>query len=188
MTEKLVYYRDRQELQAEDLNNTGQFARTSLDHVVEDGIYEGKAWTQFVFTKTATAELTVSEGRMYSGGAVYVSETDTVFDMLTYLPTVNKKWAAIVAWGQNVETDTQPRDFLIDAMDGTTEPQAVPMEKLRKANIKVVYGVEAAQPEKPLVDNTNVIIGWVLLNSTDIESFSLATEYKLPQVGRNAAD
>lgn len=186
MTEKLVYYRDRQELQAEDLNNTGQFARTSLDHVVEDGIYEGKAWTQFVFTKTATAELTVSDGRMYSGGAVYVAETDTIFDMLTHLPTVNKKWAGIVAWGQNIETDTQPRDFLIDAMDGTTEPQAVPMEKLRKANINVVYGVEAAQPEKPLIDNTNVIIGWVLLNSTDIESFELATEYKLPQVGRNA--
>jgi hypothetical protein len=107
-----------------------------------------------------------------------------VFDVLTQLPAVNQKWMAVVSWGQSVDTDTQPRDFLIDAMEGTTEPQAVPMQRLRKANINAVYGIEAAQPERPLIDSANVIIAWVLLGPADIESFELVEENRLPQVKR----
>jgi hypothetical protein len=185
MSEKLVHYRDRQELQAADLNNTGEFLRGSLDHIVYDGISDQKHWVEFTVTKTATAEVTVGEGRIYSNGAVYVAETETVFDVLAHLPAVNGKYAAIVGWGQNVDTDTQPRDFLIDAMEGTTEPQAVSMQKLRKANINIVYGTEAAQPQKPTIDSANVVIAWVLLSPSDVESIEMEVSNKLPQVNRN---
>jgi hypothetical protein len=172
-------------LQAVDLNNTGEFAQASLDHIVYDGISDLKHWVEFTVTKTATAEVTVGDGRVYSSGAVYASESDTVFDVLAHLPAVNKKYAAIVGWGQSIDTDTQPRDFLIDAMEGTTEPQAVAMQRLRKANINIVYGTEAAQPQKPTVDSANVVIAWVLLNPADVESIEMEVSNKLPQVGRN---
>src|SRR5690606_14829172 len=119
-------------------------------------------------------------------GQVYVSESDVVFDLLSELPAVNKKWVAIVAWGTEVETDTQPRDFLIDATTGATEPQAVPMQRLRRANIGTIVGVEAAQPAKPMIPSGNVLLGWALLNTTDVESISIENRTKLPQVARNA--
>jgi hypothetical protein len=185
--EKLVNFRDRQELQSVDLSNIGEYARASLDHVVYDGISDQKHWVEFTVTKSATAELTVSDGRIYSSGMVYVSEDDTVFDVLAHLPGTNKRYAAIVAWGQNIDTDAEPRDFLIDAMEGTTEPQAVTMQKLRKANINIVYGTEAAQPQKPTIDSANVVIAWVILNPSDVESIEMETANKLPQVNRNKA-
>lgn len=185
--EKLVKFRDRQELQSTDLTNVGAFAQASLDHVVYDGIQHGKGWAEFTVVKSATAEATVSTGRIYSAGAVYVAETSTTFDFLSHLPLVNKRYVAIVAWGQSIETDTQPRDFLIDAMEGTTEPQAVPMQQLRKANINTVFGTEEAQPQKPIIDSANVVIAWILINPSDIESIEIVEENRLPQVARNHA-
>src|SRR5690606_21851489 len=67
-----------------------------------------------------------------------------------------------------------------------TEPQAVPMQRLRRANINTIVGIEAAQPTKPLVPSGNVLLGWVLLNPTDVESISIENKTKLPQVARNA--
>lgn len=184
--EKRVIFRDRQELQAADLTNLGEFTKTALDHIVKDGIQDQSGWVEFSIVKTGTAEVTVKPGRIYTGGQVYVSESDIVFDLLSELPAVNKKWVAIVAWGSEVETDTQPRDFLIDATTGATEPQAVPMQRLRRANINTIVGIEAAQPTKPLVPSGNVLLGWVLLNPTDVESISIENKTKLPQVARNA--
>jgi hypothetical protein len=44
MTEKLVIYRDRQELQSADLSNSGLFVRKSFDDIVVDTIEYGKAY------------------------------------------------------------------------------------------------------------------------------------------------
>jgi len=156
--EKRVIHRDRQEVQAVDFNNIGEFAKTAIDHVVKDGIQDAKGWTEFQVIESGTAEITVEPGRIYNAGAVYVVETDTVFDLLSNLPAVNKKWVAVVAWGSEADVDTQPRDFLIDATTGATEPAAVAMQRLRKANIATVVGIEAPQPAKPAIDSGNVII------------------------------
>jgi hypothetical protein len=182
--EKRVIHRDRQEVQAVDFNNMGEFAKTAIDHVVKDGIQDAKGWTEFQVIESGTAEITVEPGRIYNAGAVYVVETDTVFDLLSNLPAVNKKWVAIVGWGSEADVDTQPRDFLIDATTGATEPAAVAMQKLRKANIATVVGVEAPQPAKPAIDSGNVIIAWVLIDPTGIDTITLNEAARLPQVAR----
>lgn len=184
--EKLVQFRDRQEIQAADLSNIGLFASDSLDHVVKDGISDVMGWTEFTVSRSGTAEVTVGPGRVYNSGTVYTNESDVVFDVLQRLPTANKKWVAVVGWGSTADSDTQPRDYLIDATTGATEPKAVPMQSTRVANINLVYGAEAAQPTLPNVDSSNVIIAWVLLNSSDVESVTLVEDNRLPQVARSA--
>ena len=182
--EKRVIHRDRQEVQAVDFNNIGEFAKTAIDHVVKDGIQDAKGWTEFQVIESGTAEITVEPGRIYNAGAVYVVETDTVFDLLSNLPAVNKKWVAVVAWGSEADVDTQPRDFLIDATTGATEPAAVAMQRLRKANIATVVGIEAPQPAKPAIDSGNVIIAWVLIDPTGVDAITLNEAARLPQVAR----
>jgi len=180
--EQSVIFRDRQELQADDLSNIGAFAKQSLDHIVADGIQDGKGWVDFQVLKSSTAEVTVKPGRLYNGGAVYISTSDVVFDLLSELPAINRKWVAIVAWGQEVETDTQPRDFLIDATTGATQAQAVTMQSLRKAVINTVVGVTAAQPAKPSIDSSNTVIAWLLLSPGDVESITLVEANTLPNL------
>lgn len=186
--EKLVLFRERQEVTADDLSNTGAFAQASIDHVVHDGIQDGNGWAEFNVAETGVAEVTVDPGRLYFSGAVYVAEDDTVFDLIGVLPNTNYKWVAIVGYGNTVETDTQPRDFLIDATTGATEPAAVSMQKLRKAEIATIVGVEAPQPSKPTIGSGNILIAWVYLDPTGVVSISMAEEYRLPQAARNAQD
>lgn len=182
--QKLVNFRDRQELISADLSRIGEFAQLSFDHIVKDGIQDLRGFADLAVIKSGTAEVTAKPGRVYNAGAVYTSETDVVFDFIQKLPLVNKKWVAIVGWGNIVETDTQPRDFLIDATTGATEPDSVTMQILRKANINIVEGVEAAQPVQPAVDSANVIIAWVLLNPADVESVEMVEANRVPQVAR----
>jgi hypothetical protein len=182
--ERNVIFRDRQEVQAVDFNNFQDFARASLDDIVKDAVQDEKGWVDFTVNKTATAEVTVGPGRIYNAGAGYVSDADVVFDLISELPVANSKWVAIVAWGTEEETDTQPRDFLTDATTGATEPAAVPMQGLRKCNVGTVVGVAAPQPAKPTIDSSNIVVAWVLLGTTDVISITLVEENRLPQVAR----
>jgi hypothetical protein len=182
--ERTVSFRDRQELQGADLSNIGAFGRAALDHVVADGISDLNGWVDFTAARSGVAELTIGPGRIYVGGAVYVAEASTVFDLLAELPSINRKWAAIVGFGTTIDTDVQPRDFLINPTTGATEPQAVAMENLRLANINLVAGVAAAQPVKPIVPTANVVIAWVLLAPNDIENVTLEAVNRVPQVLR----
>ncbi|MFN3624615.1 MAG: hypothetical protein ACK4TP_11195 [Hyphomicrobium sp.] len=182
--ERQTIFRNRQGVLPEDFNNPQTFMRDSLDHVVKDGIQDAKSWSDFQVIQSGTAEVTAKPGRIYSAGAVYVAENDNVFDLLSSLPATNKKWVAIVAWGQEIETNTQPRNFLIDVTTRTTEPDSVPMQKLRMANVATVVGIEAPQPAKPAIDSGNVIIAWVMIGPTGVESISLNEAARLPQVAR----
>lgn len=186
--EKLVLFRERQEVTADDLSNTGNFARDSMDHIVHDGIQDGNGWAEFNVAETGVAEVTVDPGRLYFSGAVYVAEDDNVFDLIGNLPNTNYKWVAIVGYGNSVDTDTQPRDFLVDATTGATEPAAVSMQRLRKAEIATIVGVEAPQPAKPTIGSGNILIAWVYLDPTGVSSITMAEEYRLPQAARNAQD
>ena len=102
--EKLVLFRERQEVTADDLSNTGAFAQASIDHVVHDGIQDGNGWAEFNVGETGVAEVTVDPGRLYFSGAVYVAEDDNVFDLIGVLPNTNYKWVAIVGYGNTAST------------------------------------------------------------------------------------
>lgn len=180
--EKTVIFRDRQELQSADLNNAQEFARDSFDHVVKDAIDAGKSYTGFAATKTAATEVTLTTGRLYDTGAVYIRDESTVLDLFNSLPLVTKKRVAIVTYGQTVETDVQPRDFLINASTGLTEPQSVAMEDRRRAEISVVNGVEGSDPSYPTTDANVVVIAYVLLDTNGVVSIEQWTATQLPNL------
>jgi len=180
--ESTVIYRDRQELQSADLNSTQDFARDSLDHIVYDAVDPGKAYTGFSASKTAATEVTLSAGRLYGAGAVYARPEDVVVDLFNTLPLVTKKRVAIVSYGQEVETDVQPRDFLIDAQAGTTEPQSVAMENLRRAEISAVAGTESPDPAYPAVDASLTVIAYVLLDTNGVVSIEQWKPTQLPNL------
>ena len=185
--ERNVIYRDRQELQSADLNNMQDFARTSMDHIVRDAVESGKAYSGFSATKTAATEITLSAGRLYAGGAVYARGEDIIVDLFNVLPLVTRKRVAIVSFGQEVETDIQPRDFLIDAQTGTTEPQSVAMESLRRAEISTVAGTEGPDPSYPATDANVTVIAYVLLDTTGVVAIEQWQATQLPNL-RNVAN
>lgn len=180
--ESTVIYRDRQELQSADLNNMQEFMRSSVDHIVLDAIENGKAYSGFATTKTAATEVTLSSGRLYAGGLVYARNEDIVIDLFNVLPLVTRKRVAIVAYGQTVETDVQPRDFLIDAQTGTTEPQSVALEELRRAEVSTVVGIEGPEPSYPTTDENVTVIAYVLLDTSGVISIEQWGPNKLPNL------
>jgi len=180
--ESIVIYRDRQELQSADLTNSQEFARDSMDHVVKDAIDAGKGYTGFSVSKTAATEVTLSAGRLYAAGAVFARDESIVVDLFNTLPLVSKKRVALVAYGQEVETDVQPRDFLIDAQAGTTEPQSVAMENFRRAEISTVAGTESPDPAYPAVDAAMTVIAYVLLDTNGVVSIEQWKPTQLPNL------
>ena len=180
--EHSVIFRDRQELQSADLNNMQDFTRASLDHIVKDAIDGGKAYSGFTASKTAATEITLSAGRLYAGGEVYARDENVVIDLFNLLPLVTKKRVAIVAFGQGGDTDVQPRDFLIDAQTGTTEPQSVAMENMRRAELSAVAGTESPDPAYPPTDANVVVICYALLDTSGIVSIEQWSATQLPNL------
>ena len=180
--ESTVTFRDRQELQSADLNNAQDFARASIDHVVKDAIEGGKGYVGFVATKTAATEVTLTEGRLYAGGAVYARPDNVVLDLFNLMPLVTRKRVALVAWGQSVDTDVQPRDFLIDAQLGTTEPQSVAMENNRHCEVSTVAGTEGPDPSYPATDANVTVIAYIVLDTTGIVSIEQWAATHLPNL------
>lgn len=166
--ERIVIYRDKQELQSGDLNNTQEFARASLDHIVKDAVEPGKGYVGFAATKTAATEVTLSAGRLYSNGEVFDRDENVVLDLFNALPLITRRRVAIVTYGQSVDTDVQQRDFLIDAEAGTIEPQSVAMENLRRAEVASVVGIEGPDPSYPTTDANVTVIAYVLLDTTGV--------------------
>ena len=88
--EKMVVFRDNQELQAEDFLNQQGWVQQSLDHVVLDAINPAKAYSGFTLTKAAQTTIKTSQGRLYSGGAVYAREDEVSIDLYNQLPVTAK--------------------------------------------------------------------------------------------------
>lgn len=187
MSENIVVYRANQELQADDLNNMQSWAQEGLDHVVLDAINGGKAYSGFTVTKASTTQVNVAAGRLYDGGAVYAREDVTALDLYNDLPVATKRYFAVVAWGQTVDEDIQPRNFLIDADTGEAEPQSVAMQSTRYCNINYVKGTESADPQYPNVEATTLLLGYVLCTPEGIESVVQSEENQVDNLALIAA-
>lgn len=186
--ENKVLYRDNQELQSADLINQQEWAQEGLDHVVYDAIQAGKAYSGFTLSKVASTQIKTGAGRVYSAGAVYARNEEVILDLYSDLPITTKRQFAIVAWGQTVDEDIQPRNFVVDADTGQAEPQSVAMKETRYANINYVRGIESADPQYPAVDANVVLIGYVLCDPTGIVSFEQSTSTVVDNLGTVADD
>ncbi|MEM5854044.1 MAG: hypothetical protein QW228_06785 [Candidatus Aenigmatarchaeota archaeon] len=181
---KKVIFRDRQELQADDLNNIEQFTDEAISAIVQDAVSGGKAYFSGLnVSKVSSTEVRIEQGKLYmTDGKIYTLEQPVELNLFTYLPLNFKKIVAIVAYGTEIETNVEPRDFLIDVTTGTTEPNAVAMQKMRAVNINVVPGDEAVHPAKPLIVSGVVPIAWITLSTTGIDLIERAVENELPSI------
>lgn len=170
--EQRVIISEHQQATTGDANRFGQFPRESFDHLIED-IGPGFRYTGFASTITATTKVTVGSGRLYSAaGPVYFNADagGTQLDFISVLPVVGKRICAIVASGQEIETQTEPRTFVIDAQTRETEARVTSTVSLRHASIQTVNGIEGPDPQRPLVPSNYLTFAWVTLNTEGVES------------------
>lgn len=179
MAENSIIFRDNQETQADDFNNMQSWIGQSIDDVVGDAICGGNAYTGLTITKTAATQITVQVGRLYWAGAVYVLPAITVLDFYNNLPVTQNRQCAVVAWGTTVQQDIEPRNFIIDADTGQSQPQSVAMESSRVLNLAIVPGVENPNPSYPSISATTLLVGYVLLSPTGVVSFQQVTSTQL---------
>ena len=178
--EKQVIFRDRQELQSADLNAIGQHAGDAIAHLVFDAVSSALKFTGGAVSAKSATEVDVAALRFYNGGKVYASEQTETLNLFQYLPLVAKKCVAVVVWGEVVDTDVQPRDFLVDLTTGATEPQAVAMSKLWKANINLQPGNESVDPQPPVLQTGTLAIALVYLTPGGVERIELQDAARLP--------
>lgn len=185
--EKQVIYRDNQEAGAADFNNSQDYARASLDRIVREGLTDQRAFTGFGATKSGATTVTISPGAYWVNGEVYIREQDTAIDMIGQLPLVTSKIAAIIATATDIETDLQPRDFVVDVENWTTVPNDVAMLSQRYAGFQVAYGLENATPVRPTIPADTIAIAWVTLSPTGVDTVERATESELMSLKKVAA-
>lgn len=183
--EKQVIFRDRQELQSADLNAIGAYASGALQHLTQDAIAATLHFTGGVVTAKSATEIDVASLRFYNDGKVYASEQTETLNLFQYLPLVTKKVVAVVVWGEETDTDVEPRDFLIDLTTGATQPQAVAMTRMRTANINLLPGTESADPQPPVIQTGTLVIAYVYLAPTGIERIEIAERSRLPNLGNH---
>lgn len=178
--EKQVIFRDRQELQSADLNAIGQHAGDAIAHLVLDAVTASLKFTGGAVSAKSATEVDVAALRFYNGGKVYASEQTETLNLFQYLPLVAKKCVAVVVWGEVIDTDVQPRDFLVDLTTGATEPQAVAMAKLWKANVNLQPGNESVDPQPPVLQTGTLAIALVYLTPGGVERIELQDASRLP--------
>lgn len=178
--EKQVIFRDRQELQSADLNAIGQHAGDAIAHLVLDAVTGALKFTGGAVSAKSATEVDVAALRFYNGGKVYASEQTETLNLFQYLPLVAKKCVAVVVWGEVIDTDVQPRDFLVDLTTGATEPQAVAMSRLWKANINLQPGNESVDPQPPVLQTGTLAIALVYLTPAGVERIELQDAARLP--------
>jgi hypothetical protein len=182
--ERKVNVQDWQKVTVEDFNNFGLFPRASFDHVVVDTLIPDMAFTGFTTVQTAPAVATVGNGRLYHGGLVFYNDNEggTSLDLLSVLPVVTRRYVGVVVWGQEVETDTEPRTFLTDPVTRATVARVVSTENRRWCNISTVVGAEGPDPQQPSVASNTLAVAWILLDATGIVSIVMVEENRAPNL------
>ena len=182
--ERKVNIQDWQKVTVEDFNNFGLFPRYSFDHVVGDVLIPSMAYTGFTTVQDAPAVVTVGAGRLYHNGIVFYNDNEggTNLDLLSVLPVVTRRYVGIVVWGQEIETDTEPRTFLTDPVTRATVARVVSTESRRWTNISTVTGPESPDPQRPAIASNTLVVAWVLLDSAGIVSITMVEENRAPNV------
>jgi len=180
--EKRVIFRDRQELQNVDLDNIQEFASSSMQHIVNDAVSDSRHYVGLTVSALSATEARIAPGRFYTSGAAYISEQEQTLNLYQYMPNTSKRILVVVTGGDTVETDIEPRDFLIDLETGTTEPQAVAMQSLRKGVVAIIPGEESVAPQVPAINTDLLAVAYIHLSTTGIDSIEMVEGNQLPQL------
>lgn len=186
---------DNQELPASDLMKMQDYRREQVDNLVKDAIDDTKKFAGFAITSPSASSITVGDGRIYVAGLDYSRPADTsaTFNLLSgsvALPVAAQKIISLVAWGTEVNTAIQPREFETAVTDTngaytgeyTVESRDVPTEKMRFANVALLEGVESANPQPPVIGSQYVEIARLLCSNAGIVSISYVEANRLESV------
>ncbi|WP_223478750.1 hypothetical protein [Oricola indica] len=187
--QRTVNVQTNQKVSTQDLNNFGAFPRESFDNTVADmGGFTAPRYVGFQVEATGASEVRVGTGRLYKpGGAVYGydDEGGATIDLLDYLPAVAKRIATVIVYGNTINTDIEPRTFLLDAETGQTEGREVSVENRRQAYIDKVLGQENATPQEPAISSDYCAVAHVVLTPAGIESITQITANQLRSLRKN---
>ena len=189
--QRAVNIQDFQQITVADLRNVSAFPRESFDAVFRDlAGFPAPRYTGFIVEQTGVSDVTASTGRFVKPtGEVYLydAEGGAVVDLLDHLPAVAKRIATIVVYGATVDTDLEPRTFLIDAETGQTEGREVATESRRQAYVDKVLGQESATPVPAAISSDYVAVAHVTLTPAGVESIEQVDENRLTSL-RDASE
>lgn len=162
-----------QELPAPDLNAMQAYAQASIDAIVKELLFDEGRFTGLAVTTPGPLEIDMAAGRLYRAGKVYNKPAISNHSLVNYLPAANQRYVLIVVTGEEVETNTQVRKFLIDATTRQTQPRPVPTNVSRQIAIDFVQGAESASPQVPATPANSLGIATVLLTSAGISEIQI---------------
>lgn len=185
---KTVPFQDRQEARHSDFNGIQANARAAVDTLTRDAVTAvAPGYAGFAVTKNGSTELVIAAGRIYrTDGACFELEQQSTRSITSILPSATKRVVAVIAYGREEDSRSETRDFLVDLESDTTEPRNVVVERRRAAIVDLVPGQESATLPRPAVDGSLMVIAWIVLNTTGIESIAMEPATALSSVSRNA--
>jgi hypothetical protein len=180
--ESRVIFQDGMDNDPADFNNLEDFVGRSLDHIVGDTITSDRKFAGFQATASSAVNLNALPGRLYSGGKVYDYSDEFAYDFTTQLPAATKRIATLVLWGEEADTDTRPREFLINEETNASEPRVVAMEHARVGKLSVALASESADPLPPILESGVIAVASIVLTPTGIESVTMVTDNMVDSV------
>jgi hypothetical protein len=171
--DRQVLFRDYQEQVAADHNNLQDYVQQAMDNMARDAISAVRKYSGLDVTKTGQVEVTIGAGRVYEAGASFSRRSVLTQSLATYVAAAARRIVTVSAYGQEVETDVETRDYLTNVDTGQVEPRAVAMTRSRDAQLVFTAGAEAADPVPPAVPATHVVVANIVLDSTQIVSIDM---------------
>lgn len=166
-------FRDYYEQQAEDHNALQDSVRASIDRVVRDVCGAGIKFADLTVTGTpGQVEIAITPGAVYDGGKVYGRRTPFTQNLALLLAPASRRIVIVVAYGQDVETDLQERDKLVNVETGQTQPESINLTNSRDVAFGFYTTADSPTPDAATVaiPPGRVAIAHILVNTTGIVS------------------
>src|ERR1035437_9575635 len=126
--ENLVSFRANQQVLSTDLQNIENYTQQTFSDLITDTIDPSVKYAGLGVTASGTTGISVATGRYYASGQMYSNPNAVSFSVQSQLPVTTQKIATLVAWGAMVQTNVQPRSYIVNADTGAFQPQTVSME------------------------------------------------------------
>lgn len=167
--DSLVKFHPSQEVPSSEMNFLQTAAQAGIDTTVLSLLIRSVYYKGLVVTKNSATEIKTTAGRIWANGKSYRLDADTAINLTANLPAgSNKKIIAVVATGQEVDTASAPRKFLVDPNTRTSRSRTVATRTERTVVLSVVEGVESFAPVPPVVDVNLAHLATITLSSTGI--------------------
>lgn len=181
-----------QKVTQQDFNDFGNHPREAMDFLMKDlGGYPAGRYVGFAVEQTGNSVVRAGAGRLYNSnglGFIFDAPSGETIDFLDFLPSVAKRIATIVVYGNTIDTDIQPRTFQTNPTTQATEGREVATESRRQAYVGYELGAENATPSPPAIAANFVAVAHVVLTPGGVESITQLTGNRVVSTYRNAED